>query len=148
MKGEKSRYALLLLSCASLALTLFLAFCSKSTRSWTVLTPEEAEDVCVNMVSCEHQTDPGSSASVSECVGSTMFAGMAESMNYEVGDIYDCIQDAGKDCEQIFECINEGRPLQPCDSATYENHCEGDMQVFVVHGQKSASDESDEDSDG
>jgi hypothetical protein len=134
MQREKSRYILLLLSCASLALALTLAFCSKSTRSWTILTPEEAENVCVNMVSCEHQTDPDSTATVSSCTGGMMFLGLADSMAYDVGDTYDCVKDAGRDCERLFECINEGRPLQPCDASTYENHCEGDLQVACTDG--------------
>ena len=116
------------------ALALVAARCSESEKKLVSLTPDEIEEVCVNVTSCTLEAEPDTSGSVSDCVGGMMWMGMSDSGMYDVSDMMSCIKEAGSDCARLELCYNEGRTLQVCDMATYENHCEGAMMVKCEEG--------------
>jgi hypothetical protein len=112
---------------------LALQHCSDEPRKAT-LSPEEVEQICVHMVSCAHADNPDSTYSVSECIGELMWIDAAELGVIEVGDIVRCLTSAGSDCEQMWRCTNEGHAPEACDTSTYTDHCEGDMQLECSDG--------------
>jgi hypothetical protein len=116
------------------ALALVALQCSESEKKLVSLTPDEIEQVCVNVTSCTLASEPGSSGSVSDCIGGMMWMGMSDSGYVDVSDMISCVEDAGSDCAELELCYNEGRPLQACDAASYESHCEGTMMVTCEEG--------------
>jgi hypothetical protein len=104
--------------------------CSKSTGG---ISPQEAEDLCVNIVSCEQGA--GSGDRMTDCVGSLAYANEIDQVGFPMGEMVDCLRDAGRDCGKIKLCTNEGHPAQSCDAVSYQNHCEGDLQVTCSGGE-------------
>jgi len=115
------------------AAALLLQHCSDGPEK-AKLTPEQVEEVCIHIVSCQHADNPASTERVSECVNDLMWMGMAEMGVVDYGDVIGCIKDAGSDCEALWRCSNEGHPPEACDVSTYDDHCEGRMQVACSEG--------------
>jgi hypothetical protein len=111
---------------------LTLVHCSSKPKK-ARLTPEEVEQICVYVVSCTHEGNPDSEATVSECVNDLMWIGL-EAQTIDHSDIVSCMVDAGSDCERLWRCGNEGHSLESCDPATFTDRCDGTMMVLCSEG--------------
>ena len=111
---------------------LFATACSDGSGGGRRLSPDEVEELCVRMVSCNHEMHAGSTATVSACIDGMMWQGVAATYGYN--DAIDCMVAAGSDCDALFQCSNEGHAAASCDAATYAEHCEGSMRVGCSEG--------------
>jgi len=87
--------------------------CSESGKKLVSLTPDEIEEVCVNVTSCTLEAEPETSGSVSDCVGGMMWMGMSDSGMYDVSDMMSCIKEAGSDCARLELCTTRAGPCRP-----------------------------------
>lgn len=116
-----------------LGLALVLQHCSDGP-SKAQLSPEEVEQICVYIVSCQHEYNPASTETVSACVSELMWLGMAEYGTSGYDETISCMVDAALDCEELWRCGNEGHAPETCDPATFEDRCEGSMMVQCGEG--------------
>jgi hypothetical protein len=118
---------------AVLSVLLVLHHCSDGPKK-AELSPEEVEQICVYVVSCQHAAYPASTATVSECVSDLTWIGKVEYGAVDYSDMVSCWVDAGTDCDALWRCGNEGHAPEACDPAAFEDRCDGTMMVMCYEG--------------
>jgi hypothetical protein len=122
-------------ACAVFALACLGTFgCAKSTSRPGLPGTDEIEKLCVHFTTCSLTSEPPSATSMTYCVQSLVEMQLASLGYVDYSGVYNCAIAAGSNCDEIVKCFNGGHALEPCDEASFEDRCDGDMTVICEFG--------------
>ena len=81
------------------------------------LSPEEVQDVCVNLVSGQHQELPSAPQSLSKRLDSLGMMGLADLGGLGASDIASCLKSAGTDCDALLASAHGSTTARPAGCA-------------------------------